>query len=380
MARRDHSVEVALSPIQVIDPGAGVTDITGGFTEALCAVYSSDGQAYCLGRHGTATHYPELVRTQLPWAPCPNDDPLPSLPGACLTEPTAYATYGMTYEDLKGLTVGKSSKCMINGQELACWGSFANGQLGTDMACPNCAGLIVPEGIAIPGGERSLRKPEFVALGDETACVILSGGRLACWGRNDRGQAGTGEVNSGEHCTVACERTPRMIDHVEDVIAVTLGARHTCAVKLSGELFCWGDNSNGQLAVESDEDPCGDVDCVRVPRRVTHLNDVIDVAAGDRHTCAVTRQGSIWCWGSNQFGQLGLGVRGGPRANESDDVAIPVLVGVMPQASGVTARLNSTCARSSSGRVFCWGENKNAQLGTRCSNVETRPIEIPTRD
>ena len=144
---------------------------------------------------------------------------------------------------------------------------------------------------------------------------------------------------------------------------VTTGMRHSCVVTGGGAAVCWGDNGDGQL---------GDGTLVShsTPGTVSGLaSGVASVSAADYHTCALTTSGAAWCWGENSFGQLGDGTTTGRYAP----------VGVSGLASGVSAITTGgyhTCAVTGAGALWCWGYNYNGQLGDGTTTNRSVPTAV----
>jgi hypothetical protein len=143
------------------------------------------------------------------------------------------------------------------------------------------------------GASEGLNRPTLAKVGLSQMCALDGERRLHCWGRGyGVGVAGPGEV---EH----------PIPILDDVRSFALGATHTCAATSNGQLLCWGDNREGKLGI-GETTPDGSDQAHWRPTVVPGLEPVVQVTAGTRFTCALGATGRIWCWGSNEAGQLGL--------------------------------------------------------------------------
>lgn len=163
-----------------------------------------------------------------------------------------------------------------------CWGHNGYGQLG-DGTMANSRSVPVSTGLAAID----------VDTGGQHTCAIVADRTLRCWGFDAYGQlgSGTGDVNS-----------PAMVLDITGVIAVSAGRRHTCAITESAGTFCWGAGDVGQLA--NGEPPASTFR----PEAVVGLTEaLVEIAAGGFHTCGRAASGAIYCWGENTSGQLGDG-------------------------------------------------------------------------
>lgn len=195
-----------------------------------------------------------------------------------------------------------------------------------------------------------------ITTGGAHTCAVTSSGNVQCWGANEHGQLGNGSTRSS--------LTPVDVRQLNaTVIAIDAGTEHTCVVTSEGGVKCWGSNEYGQLGDGTQERRLTPVDVQGLPGSVTHI------AAGSGHTCALTGSGSVLCWGRNDIGQLGDGTNE-PRLAP---------VGVSGLQNGVVAMDlvgHHTCALTDSGGVLCWGRNSHGQLGDDTLESRSTPVEV----
>jgi alpha-tubulin suppressor-like RCC1 family protein len=197
-----------------------------------------------------------------------------------------------------------------------------------------------------------------LAAGDSHTCAILDDGTVNCWGNNNRGQLGNGiPANSA---------SPVAVVYLQGVVSLAAAGDYTCVIlSNSGSVSCWGDNSSGQLGVVSTPD------LLLFPTTIPNLGNVVALAAGGTyffsHTCAVRVDGTVWCWGRNQEGQLGIGSRG-------PNVYHPVQVADIGGAVAVAAGIYHTCALLANGTVQCWGDNFFGELGNGTMTSSNLPV------
>lgn len=198
-----------------------------------------------------------------------------------------------------------------------------------------------------------------LALGGRHSCFRRSDGAVLCWGDDSAGQGGTGEASDGPRAPVT---TPRTVKGIDDAAQLALGEAHSCAVRASGAVACWGDNFNGQLGDGSLAARSAS------PVAVKGLDDAAQLAAGVGFTCALRRSGAVSCWGANFAGQLGDG--------SMDDRRQPVTVKGLDGALALALGEAHACVLRSDGKVRCWGDNFNGQLGSGDTQAHLAPTEV----
>ena len=238
-------------------------------------------------------------------------------------------------------TFGHSHACARKDDvSLWCWGKGDNGQLGN-------------------GTTGTSEDPiQVIALGNEVAesnginhhCARKTDGSLWCWGKNNNGQLGDG--------TESMRTSPIQVAALgNDVISFGTHELHTCAVKSNGTLWCWGNNSGGELGD-------GTTTKRKSPVEITALGgDVASVSHGHgKNTCSIKNDGTVWCSGPNDLGQCGTGLVSSrellPAQVVRDDTGL-ALDGITDVCTG----FKHVCGRRYDGTVWCWGDNQYGQLG-----------------
>jgi hypothetical protein len=212
---------------------------------------------------------------------------------------------------------------------------------GPPCECP-CASDTCVDGVCSPVSEVI-----DVSAGDSHVCAIDGEGRLFCWGENSDGQLADTDRSARPAPTVPVALGPAR--------QVSAGRRHTCALLLDGTLHCWGWGNLGQISEgrESSDVPLPQVP----PDTTTHpANGWSQVSAGGTVTCAV-HGATLFCWGSNREGQLGIGADPGALDGSPNEVS-----GTWRQ---VSAGDRHVCGLRDDvdGSVACWGQYDNQRLG-----------------
>lgn len=277
---------------------------------------------------------------------------------------------------VRAVTTGVNFSCaLLDNSQARCWGSNAANQLGDGGASPGGKG--VPPVVVTAGGQ-PVTAIKQLSAGDSHVCALLIDGTVACWGRNAEGQIGQGGLSSTAGPLRV--RTTAGGANLTSIVSIDSGARHTCALSSNGSIFCWGDNTSGQLGRGT-----------KTTLQTTDANATITlplgagiiprgIAAGAAHTCVIAddtsvvpAKSTVRCWGANNGGQLGWSTNVSewlvPTAiqNENWGVNIPDELSL--------GNLHS-CVRFVSGGVQCWGWNSTGQLGNGLSQQNSVPQTV----
>jgi len=249
---------------------------------------------------------------------------------------------------VKAIGSGWYHACAVTGAGAAwCWGGNWNGALGNGTYSQSSTPVPVT---GLGSGA------EAIVGGSYHTCALVSDGGVLCWGANGYGQLGDG--------TKTMRSTPAPVSGLDSgMAAVAAGGNHNCALTASGGAVCWGSNSTGQLGGGTTTDSPVPIAALGLESGVTTL------ALGSSHTCALTGAGGVWCWGYNGYGQLGDGTT----TWRYSPVAVPEL---QSGAIAIAAGQNHTCAATSSGRVWCWGSNQYGQLGDVTTTRRYSPVPV----
>lgn len=256
------------------------------------------------------------------------------------------------------LAVGDDFGCArLDDGNVQCWGANDHGQLG--QAHTNIVG---DDEAPMDTRTVGLGGPVVdLAAGAHHACAILDGGAVQCWGRGVEGQLGYGNIDD-----IGDDELPVSAGNVElDAPALQLvaGANHTCARLVSGSVQCWGEGLDGQLGY-GDGENVGDDETPQAMGHVPLGGVIVDLAAGRDYTCAVFDTGVLSCWGSNTFGQLGLG------HTQSMAISTEVNLGSRQAAAVFIGPMaHSACVSFTDGGAVCWGDNRDGQAGQGHTNL-----------
>ena len=229
-----------------------------------------------------------------------------------------------------------------------CWGRNTNGQLGYGNAT-NIGDVAsrTPDTQGAVGGASMLATQ--VVAGRSHSCALLTDKTVRCWGENGDGQIGNGNTT--------LQNSPVAVSNLTNVRAIAAGGNNTCALLHDNRVKCWGNDSVGQLGNDSTFSDSNTPVFVAAASGSGNLNNIVDIAVGRNHSCAVTNQGGVHCWGFNLRGQLGIG------STTSRATPVTLTLGDEEQAQQVVAGELHTCIALDNERAKCWGAANNGQLG-----------------
>jgi len=201
-----------------------------------------------------------------------------------------------------------------------------------------------------------------VSGNNEHAVAITISGWLFAWGSRVDGRLGLGTLITG-NVTI-----PTRVGFRSDWIQVSAGQRHTVAITRSGELFAWGANANGRTGLGISA-----TTSTNVPTRIGTDSNWLQISTGDAHTMAIRTDGTLWAWGHNINGRLGIGTGTG-----SGNQTTPIQVGTESNWSLVSAGVNHTMGIRTDGTLWAWGTRSNGRLGFSGAGSQNLPIQVGT--
>jgi alpha-tubulin suppressor-like RCC1 family protein len=227
---------------------------------------------------------------------------------------------------------------------LWCWGWNPHGELGTG----DTTNRLIPTQVGTAVNWTT------VSAGYLHTCAISTDHTLWCWGHNSIGELGTGDTTN--------RLIPTQVETATNWATVSTGMydTSTCATRTDGTLWCWGDNSAGELGT-------GDTTIRLTPTQVGTATNWATVSASG-HTCALRTDHTLWCWGDNYYGELGTGYNTSPLT--------PGQVGTAMNWATVSTGSEHTCAMRTDGTLWCWGDNYLGELGTGDTLNRGTPTQV----
>jgi len=252
------------------------------------------------------------------------------------------------------ISVGNNHRCGVTSDgRLYCWGNNLEGQLGDGTTTDRPAPVPV-------GGALRFRQ---VGAGFYMTCAVTTGDRAYCWGHNAVGELGDG--------TTTARLTPTAVVGGHPFRRVDVGLQHACAVTTDNRGFCWGDNRRGELGIGNNTGPETGLYGAHSTRPVAVAGGLTfrHLTTGHTHSCGVTTDDRVFCWGSNQYGQVGDFSSGWLKVR-------PVQVAGTQRYQQVDAGRDFTCAVTTVDRAYCWGNGKSGQMGNGTRSSAGRPVPV----
>jgi len=271
------------------------------------------------------------------------------------TTPTQTSSLG-TGRTAVAISSGVQYTCAIlDDASVSCWGANSFGNLGdgtwTDRSIPTqTSSLGTNRGaVAISSGRRH-------------TCALLDDASVSCWGFNDRGQLGDGTTTTNRNTSTQTSS----LGTGRTAVAISSGSTHNCAILDDASVSCWGDNWYGQLGDGTTTDR-------NTPAQTSSMGanrGAVALSSGGFHTCAILDDGSVSCWGRNNFGQLGDGTT--TNRNTSTQTSS---LGTGRTAVAISTGIDHTCAILDDASVSCWGNNGDGQLGDGTTSSRRTPTQ-----
>jgi alpha-tubulin suppressor-like RCC1 family protein len=240
------------------------------------------------------------------------------------------------------------------------WGDNRFGQLGNDTTID----MHVPKLVGI--------SPDVVSIsaGSIHSAAVKSDGTVWTWGDNTSGQLGNG--------TVERKLLPTQVPGLTDVVEVSAGGFHTLALKADGTVWAWGHNSHGELGNGTTADSLVPVQVVDVEGLA--FSGVVAISAGGLHSLALKADGTVWAWGLNFNGELGIGTIGTTDTNSSVPVKVQrrvdaVLVDLTNMVA-IAGGVHHSVAIRSDGTAWAWGKNFNGELGNGTTTDSPFAVQV----
>lgn len=268
---------------------------------------------------------------------------------------------GLAPGTVASITTGFWHTCVATvAGDAYCWGRNAYGELGNGTTSNSPTPVKVSAGAGLAPGTTAA-----VDAGGMHTCAATSTGEALCWGHNSSGELGNGStINSTTPVKVSSSTGLTS----GTVATISGGTSHTCATTNAANAYCWGWNAYGQLgngSLSTSTTP------VPVAGGGLSAGTIATISAGRYHTCATASSG-VYCWGQNSFGQLG----NGSTTNSSTPVNVSNSTGSTPGATTVISAFERHSCSTTGGEAYCWGYNGDGRLGDGSTTSSSTPVKV----
>ena len=229
-----------------------------------------------------------------------------------------------------------------------------------------------------------LKSQHSIATGDGISCAILENQHIKCWGENDHGQLGVGDLlwRGNQPNQMGAALPEVKLPKGRKAISIVAAGSYVCSLLDDQKVYCWGANSEGQLGLGDTIDHGSKPGQIGDNLKSVNLGTgakVLQISAGYDHACAILTDGRLKCWGNNIIGQLGQGdsLARGTKNVQMGDNLLAVNLGTGRIAKQVVSGDNHTCALLDDSNIKCWGDNQYGQLGIGSSeSMGTKPGQM----
>ncbi|MBI2336900.1 MAG: hypothetical protein HYU97_09105 [Deltaproteobacteria bacterium] len=267
---------------------------------------------------------------------------------------------------------GGIHSCLIDDtQNLYCWGNNTKYQLGNGTTKGETDPILVSQ----------LTNVTYVNSDGKSHSCALSNGQVYCWGYNSHLQCGSfteidpsSPVLGPTHLPV---KEPTLIPNLEEVTSFAMAIASTCALKKDGTVWCWGEDAHGALGNDEIQED------TFTPVQVKNLEEVLAIESSNHYFCALKKDGTVWCWGTTYDGEFGNALPGF-KFTSSTPVQIPELQGVKALSVDgfhVGGFHSVICALLQDSTLWCLGNNMFGQLGNgsfKDTNIPTQVLGLPS--
>ena len=264
--------------------------------------------------------------------------------------------------EVRTIAANRGFVCAVENTGVAsCWGNNVHGQLGDGTT----------DNRYTPVRVQGLTSSLSISPGYQHACAVHQDGGVSCWGENADGQLG--RPGGGMHLR------PERVSGLGSVLKVASGRATTCALALGGRVLCWGSNATGSLGRGVDD---ATLEGASTPGAVQGVQGATDVSGFSDYFCAIDGRKSVWCWGDERMpsaralAQRERQIEAGREVDPLPEIGTPKRIEGIEGAVELAVGPSYACARLESGHVYCWGDNQYAQLGSGSQGEHSDPTPM----